>query len=751
VTDQTGADHDEEPQRFFEAAWSAIDVAVEARDTLARCWQDLCDAESFDAEIVPLTESSGRLDVLVFWPPALVSQADAAAASFAQHVKEAFDEALVAAATAVSGAIEVPDPRAHELPLCRSEAAFAQLLADGALRGLRPDQIRVVKQFQPFGGPDDGDSSAWLRDHMSHLAQMLTRGSPETPRVAAWAHSATPEFYATAPAAHVRSTVCDDGVLQDRFTVAEFSCTGIAARRVDGNPMIAFDAVFNDPPWPRDPDDNLMHRSRSLIAAAREFVRGLERSVGHHRSDASRPQFASFVPKLEETPWGVVDLAEMDQGPEISAALDESDLGIGVHFGPGGERTVLLRSGDTTFARPIPPATPLPPGLTAGTGAEASLLHAASFWGLPDFVMRPKIVRKGKGSREIGDGTVVVGKRGLAIQSKARECPSSDGDKESRWIDKKINEARSQASGALRNLKQDNVTLVNQRGRTVPIVGSEIEWLRVIILDHPDPPELEIHTDRDTEKDLVVVLRRDWDFLFDQLRSASAVADYLFRIADEGVHRLGDEPARYFELAQRDTDCVTKPAPWTQAFGGVQQLSHPLLPTTPPARMDGIGHTVYRLILEDVARSPLNGGEADRLLALSLLDRCPVAERGVLGRLLLSHLDDVAAVDEGTKWKFRRMLLDHGALQLAFGTSSSLSQPHQEAFRYWTMLRHHDLTEANLSSPRGVRRTVAVLLTPRLDGRRPWDTSVLMLQGDIDLQPDEVAQMRRLWSTNEAA
>lgn len=751
VSDLTAGEQGENAPRVFEDAWSHIDAAIEARRELARCWSEFCGGDGFSAQVVALSDSSGRLDVRAAWPPEIARRADAVAEEFASHVKNAFDESLLAAAAVVSGAIQTSDRAVHVLPLCHDEQAFDQLVADGALCGLRPDQVKVARQFQPFDDATEPDALGRLRREMLHLAEMLSRREPDSPRVAAWAHSAAPEFRVHAPGADVVFTVLGDAVLERRLTVATFTCSGVSAHDIQGNPVMAFDLIFNDPPWPSDPNDNLMRRTAYLVAAACEFVRGLERSVGHHVPLAPGPPFAALVPMPDRTPWGQVDLDALDDGPEIAAALARSDLGIGTLVKPDGGRMVLLRLGERTFGRPIPPALPLPVGADPGPASEEAILEAVSLWGLPDFVMKPKVVKKGKASREVGDGTVIVGRRGLAVQAKARQCPTGDADRECRWIDKKVREGASQASGTIRFLSQGKISLVNQRARAVEIDGSTLDWVRVMILDHGDPPELTIDTSDQTGAPLVVLLRRDWDFVFDQLRSTSAVVDYLFRVAGDRVHRLGDEPARYFELAQADAHSAGEPASWTRAFAGAQGFSHPLLPTIPPSQIDQPGHTVFRLIMEDIAESSSDRDESDRLLMLSLLDRFPVTERAGLGRLLLSHLDDVVAIESGTRWQFRRVLLDEGTLQLAFGASTALSFLHREAFRQWAMLRHHEFTRADLPSDPDLRWTVAVILTPRYDGYRPWDTTTFTVQGELGLTAEEIARMRRLWNSDQAA
>jgi hypothetical protein len=160
---------------------------------------------------------------------------------------------------------------------------------------------------------------------------------------------------------------------------------------------------------------------------------------------------------------------------------------------------------------------------------------------------------------------------------------------------------------------------------------------------------------------------------------------------------------------------------------------------------------VYRLILEDIAESPIDGDETARLVTLGLLDRYPVTERAVIGRLLITQLDGVAGAGAEVRWHFRTTTLDEGALQLAFGVCSQLSEMHREAFRQWALLRHHELC-THQQVPFRDLNTVAVLLTPRWNGgARLWDTTTVALQGELDLEEEELAQMRNLWNRRNAA
>ena len=95
--------------------------------------------------------------------------------------------------------------------------------------------------------------------------------------------------------------------------------------------------------------------------------------------------------------------------------------------------------------RTIPNASPLREGDPPGTAAEAATRDAAAVWGLPDFVYRGQRERTGSGSRELGDGLLVVGDLGVVVQVKCREAPGRDADRERRWILKNVGIALRQA------------------------------------------------------------------------------------------------------------------------------------------------------------------------------------------------------------------------------------------------------------------------------------------------------------------
>ena len=409
--------------------------------------------------------------------------------------------------------------------------------------------------------------------------------------------------------------------------------------------------------------------------------------------------------------------------------------------------TLMVETSDGVFLRPIAHALPLRADSDQGPAAEQAVDSCAATWGLPDFVYRPALRRVASGSRELGDRLLLVGRMGVVVQIKRRVNATDDETRETAWLTKAVNKASRQAIGTLRALSARTTRLVNGRGREITLDALEIDWIVAVIVDHDDPPE-GLTFESTSRYPTIVMLRRDWEFLFDQLRSTYAVVQYLKRAASSDPIDLGREPIRYYELAS--ADAATPPSPLDpRILGGGSPISAPLLPQE-PAGADVRGyHSIVRIIMEDIATSPVvdDATEEDRLAVLSEIDRLPVAHRAELGELLLSMMHEVAGVDDSeTKWRFRRYLFAPPEPQLAFGACSRFSELHREAFNRWVMLRHHEFT-------RDIERTedvvtVGVLLTPRSDGLRPWDTTMVRAAGDLQLTGEELKALNELWNTS---
>ncbi|WCO65764.1 hypothetical protein PO878_14770 [Iamia majanohamensis] len=635
------------------------------------------------------------------------------------------------------------------MPFFTERQAFLEVVADGRFGVLRPEQVSLIQQVQPF---DESDREvARIVGLLIGLGEARDHGTLD---VAAWAHGGRPEARVAQAEEALTCVYLGDGLLEGRRAVGAFDAPGLDADEIEGNPNIAFDLVATAEPWPADPDDNFQNRSASLLALGQTFLGLMAQVSAGIPPSGQRRSHASFVRPMPASDWDKFRPDLEADGEEIAAALDAAEVDLALRIDPDGGRSMLVRVGDGFYGRPIAPATQLDPAARHGTAAEDASLRAAARWGLPDFVMAPQQVAKGGATRELGDGTVIVGRRGLAVQVKAREGTPGDERKEARWVIKKAADGARQAAGTVRSLRSDTFELINGRGRVLPCAGSEVDWVRVVIIDHPDPPSVDATPRRrDGDLPVVVVSRQDWEFLFEHLRSVSAVVDYVFRVSDQEPESLGREAVRYYELAQADESSPPRPPPKWAFDPGASHVPFPLLPKAPANAADTTGHTVFRSLLEDIATSPTERPEPERLKILALIDRFSVGERADLGRLMLSHLDDVIHAAQGTTlWRFRWVIQDEGLLQLGFGACNQLTDLHSEAFRQKVALRHHDLTAAaRAAGASDEPKTVGVLLTPRYDGYRPWNTTTFTILGAVNFEPDDLAAMRQLWDSAEPA
>src|SRR5207245_9405993 len=86
----------------------------------------------------------------------------------------------------------------------------------------------------------------------------------------------------------------------------------------------------------------------------------------------------------------------------------------------------------------------------AGDGAEHATRSAAAYWGMPDFVFRPRQQSRGSASREIGDAIVVVGGMAASVQVKPREAPSGNDRPGGSWLATTVGQICRHATGTLR-------------------------------------------------------------------------------------------------------------------------------------------------------------------------------------------------------------------------------------------------------------------------------------------------------------
>jgi hypothetical protein len=79
--------------------------------------------------------------------------------------------------------------------------------------------------------------------------------------------------------------------------------------------------------------------------------------------------------------------------------------------------------------------------------------------------------------------------------------------------------------------------------------------------------------------------------------------------------------------------------------------------------------------------------------------------------------------------------------QLGFAVCSALTDHTRAAFSAWLQLRHH---ERGKGTDLASLTSVGVLLTPRTDGYREWDTTVQVINGDPELSTADLRVYRDL-------
>lgn len=731
----------------FAHAYDLLSKAREKHKSAIAAWDLLRSERPFGCHVVP-DQGIERHVVVTCTPSVAAHQTlQLAAIDFASAVKVTMDEAVFAAANAVSGRLLKIRRDQHLMPLFGTPQEFDELVGRrDYLWGLRPDQIQVLRTIQPFTTGPQGRSE--IGRLMQTLFNVLALDR-DAPAVCAWLSDAQLQIrlngdvskpdMGTIPALRLP--------LSGSSPLATVRVPAIhRTAHVDANPGVAIDLIFNVEPWPADPDDNATHRSVGLLRVAETLIEALEGSVALPPLIAKMRAAAGQRAASAETAWLPVTFDSDSEETRVRDGLAGSDLGLASYRDPDGQLVLLQIVEGQIVGREVPEArVPVPEG-PRGPGVERASLEAAALWGLPDFVYRPRVLSKGSGIREVGDGTIITGGKGIALQVKARESTSGDPAREAAWLNKKATQALRQAYGTIRTfLRAPQLALENLRGREVALDGTGIEWLPVVVLDHDDPPEehhLSLHQHEDPG---VVLLRRDWEFLWDQLRSASAVVDYLHRVSGTESPPLGSEPTRYLELALADAEADSAPGPeWTSGLFA-HQPGGPVLPRDLASAQDATAHAMFNEILDDIANTDFTGDETTRLRVLGLLDRVPVTQRSELGRLLLSQLDAaLIAAPDSLQTNHRTMMLDDGRLHVGFSVFSTLTGYFRSVYEDWLVLRRLQILEARGGDPGDVW-TVGVLLTPKPDGTRLWDTTVLATNGVPELDVDHRSKLEKLW------
>jgi hypothetical protein len=728
-------------RQLYPAAAAHLAAAHAANIRMAALWNDLREEGTANYEAVTDPDGKGRITA---WSVLPESAREELTTEFRAVVDElcACLDSLVSESVAMFAAtnrITHPD-RERYFPIAPTVAEFDELLAESCLDGVLQQQANMIIDCQPFQTQPTGDVQDSYRRALGHLvewANQLADGAT----IGTWITPMSPHVEVDQPAFLTTVEPSPAGPLDVSRDVTRYAITRYTnTTSVRAWPGCYVDLALPAGFQPVDSDDILSRRVRRAFRVVDRFLATFAFLADQRsgvRAITTRSSADIWIPVTQsDHGWTQTELHQLAQ----------SELGIGV-VRDADELTLILHTPDGVFERRIPAASPLRRHVEPGTAAEDATHDAAATWGLPDFVIKPFVGRTGSGVREVGDGLIYLATKGLVIQVKTRLEATDDADKEARWLTKKIAEGTRQAAGTVRRLQRVTSAADNGRGRIVGI-DSAASWTAVVIIDHLTIPVGYKIAAPDSAVPTVVLLRRDWEFLFHQLRSTHAVVDYLRRVEDS-TDTLGTEPERYFELAR--ADATTPPKPFTGIIPpGAVHVSAPLLPTAPAGTDDEQAHGIYRIMLEDIAKSAFDGNETDRLRALAQLDHLPVAHRTELGRLLLDELNARPPGNpEEVRWRQRTIISTPGEPQLGFAVCSKpVNDIIQESFRSWALLRHHERRDID---DLDIATSVCVLLTPRSDGLREWDTTLLAITGPAKLTDEQLNSYRGLWKSNPTA
>ena len=198
-----------------------------------------------------------------------------------------------------------------------------------------------------------------------------------------------------------------------------------------------------------------------------------------------------------------------------------------------------------------------------GAEVEAEVRAVASELGVADFVFTSALVSKGSGTRELGDGLLIVGEIGAILQVKARDPERIETDtplRANQWAAREIAKAVKQANGSRREMVRridageplvaipERVAHLDEQGQApyaLPIDESVPGWPAIIVIDHPG-------ANLDVGSDNLVLSRSDWIGLYEVLGSVSAMIRYAARVRESDLPAtLGSEIHRYMQFYEQ--------------------------------------------------------------------------------------------------------------------------------------------------------------------------------------------------------
>jgi hypothetical protein len=727
-------------EELYPEALRHLRSAYDSKKRMGRLWAAVLEANPLASHVTVTPDGEGTVRVSIEWPDESREMLTSAFAELLDELWRSLDS-LIEETVAMFSVLHTPrhEGSRRYFPVADSAEGFEALLAQGCMDGILNDHYEMVRITQPWMSDVGIEIPDRLRAGLRKLiswssaveegVQITAWATPHEPRVRVWLFEMKDGVTLSAP-----SEILYDGTIVGTFNIPNYD----GAANISADPGSYIDLGFAGSPAEATTDDSFattVDEVMEVVLLFAAYFADWSAAVDLPRNILRATDAASDI-------W--VEATSTNRGWEEGhlQALRDSETGVGVIVDDSeSDLTIVVSTPTGVFERRVPSASALRKAATVGVAAEGATRDAVATWGLPDFVMRPRVETKGSGVREISDGILVVGDRGAVLQVKGRNAEPRDDDKERRWILKSVLAACRQVNGTVRRLRAGPTTMENGRGREIEIDGAAIDWLGVVVIEHGAPPgDLDVSFAR-ANVPTVVLLRRDWEFLFDQLKSTRAVLDYLARVGSSV--ELGEEPFRYFELANLDAVAPAIPNPLFEGLGSAQSI--PLLPEEPAGHNNPRAFQMVRRMCEEIAGvSERAMSEEMRLQILADIDGLHVGSRESLGSLLLEELDLISTnPPEGIRWKFRTFLSPRpGGTQIGFGVCSVLNENVQNAFNAWVQLRHYerrereDLTDA---------RSIGVMLTPRPDGKRDWDTSLFVISGDLNLTKKEYARFTKLW------
>ena len=131
-------------------------------------WNDLVGTDLFSTSVFVDDDGLGRVDAFIddYDAPRL-EDIQNAAQRFVGLLLASAREALLDAERSVSAAFRAPGgEHLPRFPLCGNNSEFQAFIDSGALAGLRPDQIQLIEQFQPYYRPSADDDSHTIFRHL---------------------------------------------------------------------------------------------------------------------------------------------------------------------------------------------------------------------------------------------------------------------------------------------------------------------------------------------------------------------------------------------------------------------------------------------------------------------------------------------------------------------------------------------------------------------------------------------------------